>query len=208
MVRTVTRARRADAERSIAAILDAAVDLLGVRPEASMEEIAAAAGLSRQTVYAHFSSREALLDAASRRAMAEAVTAIEAAEPERGPPAEALERLVAVSWQTVARHAGVIESMHTLRGAQEQHAFHAPIRAPLERLIRRGKRAGVFDRRQPTPWLLAAFISLSHAAAAEVSGGRMDPEDAGRALVRSVLRVFGVDVAGTTPLPGRRGTPA
>jgi len=192
MARTVHRPRRADAERSIASILDAAVDVLSERPEASMEDIAGAAGVSRQTVYAHYSSREALVDAVAERALAQAVAAIDAAEPERGPPAEALERLVAASWQTLERHARLLERMQAQRGGGEQlHAFHGPILARLERLVRRGKRAGVFDRRQPTPWLLTTVISLSHAAAAEVSAGRMSAREAGDALRRSVLRVFG-----------------
>jgi AcrR family transcriptional regulator len=40
-----------DAERSISAILDAASRVLGERPDASVEDIAKAAGISRQTVY-------------------------------------------------------------------------------------------------------------------------------------------------------------
>jgi AcrR family transcriptional regulator len=190
---SVTRRRRADAERSIASILDAAVEFLGERPDASMEELANAAGVSRQTIYAHYSSREALLDAVSDRALAEAVAAIDAATPEQGPPAEALERLVTASWRTLERHARLLESLQATRSAEDLHAFHAPIMERLERLIRRGRRAGVFDRGLPTPWLLSTVISLSHAAAAEVGAGRMTPEDAGRALRRSVLRIFGVD---------------
>jgi AcrR family transcriptional regulator len=190
MSRSITRPRRADAERSIAAILDAAVELLSERPDASMEDIAGAAGVSRQTVYAHYSSREALLDAVSDRAMAQAVAAIDEAQPEQGPPAVALERLVAASWRTVGRHARLLDSMHGQRSPEELHALHAPILARLERLVRRGKRAGVFDRRQPTTWLLSTVLSLSHGAAAEVRAGRMSAEDAGRALTRSVLRVF------------------
>jgi AcrR family transcriptional regulator len=182
--------RRADAERSIAAILDAAVDVLSERPEASMEDIATAAGVSRQTVYAHYSSREALLDAVSNRAMAQAVAAIDAAEPELGPPAEALERLIAASWETVSRHARLLESMHAQRNEEELHAFHAPILVRFERLIRRGRRAGAFDRQQPIPWLLSTVLSLSHGAAAEVRAGRMTTDDAGRALRRSIQRVF------------------
>ena len=49
-----TRRRRSDAQRSIDAIVSGARTLLGRRPDASMEEVATAAGLTRQTVYAHF----------------------------------------------------------------------------------------------------------------------------------------------------------
>ena len=63
--------RRADAERSIARILDAAVDALGEDQEASMAEIARRAGVVRATIYVHFPTREALLDAVTERALAE-----------------------------------------------------------------------------------------------------------------------------------------
>src|SRR5687767_8588611 len=90
--------RRADAERSIAAIHDAAVGVLADRPEASMSEIAAAAGVARQTVYAHYASREALLVAVAERALAQTLAAIDGADVGSGPPAAALDRLVAAWW--------------------------------------------------------------------------------------------------------------
>ena len=76
--------RRADAERSIARILDAAVDALGEDQEASMAEIARRAGVVRATIYVHFPTREALLEAVTERALAEVAAVIAAAEPERG----------------------------------------------------------------------------------------------------------------------------
>ncbi|HEY5985230.1 MAG TPA: helix-turn-helix domain-containing protein, partial [Streptosporangiaceae bacterium] len=57
------RRQRSDARQSVAAVLDAAIRTLGERPGASMDEIARAAGVSRQTVYAHFPSRDTLIDA-------------------------------------------------------------------------------------------------------------------------------------------------
>ena len=190
--RSVARRRRADAERSIAAIVDAAIEVLSERPAASMEEIAAAAGLARQTIYAHYPSREALLRAVVDRALAQTVAAIDAAEPDEGTPVDALDRLVSASWQTLERYPLLMDLRAPLTPAEE-HALHGPILERLERLIRRGQRAGDFDRRLTPAWLLAAFLGLAHAAAQEVAAGRLSAEDASRTLRESVRRVFGAD---------------
>lgn len=185
--------RRADAERNIAAILDAAVEVIGERPDASMSEIAKAAGVARQTVYAHYPSREALLDAVAARALAESTAAIDAVKPQAGPPAEALDRLTAAWWGSVARHARVLEPLAAALPDPEQvHDFHTPILERLIRLIRRGQRVGDFDRNPSPEWLAAAFLGLMHTAADEVAAGRLDEADAARELDRSIPRVFGV----------------
>ena len=60
--------RRADAERSITAIVNGALEALASDPDASMAEIARRAGLVRATIYMHFPTREALLDAVMEEA--------------------------------------------------------------------------------------------------------------------------------------------
>ena len=176
---------RADAERSIAAILDAAVPVLAGRPEAGMGEIAKAAGVARQTVYAHFSSREALLNAVAERALAQTL-AIDAAAPERGEPTAALERLTPAWWGSGARHARVLEALASaLPSRDEVHAFHAPVLARVEALAARGDFDGA------PAWLATGFLALMHAAADEVAAGRMSEQEAGDALRVSIPRLFG-----------------
>lgn len=187
----IAKRRRSDAERSIAAILDAALEVLPERPEASMGEIAKLAGVARQTVYSHYGSREALLTAVAERARARTVAALDAAEPEHGPPAEALARLTTSWWEMVAEHARVLEALsRAFPDAGTIHEFHGPILERVERLAERGQRSRDFDHRVPARWLAVAFLGLMHTAADEVAGGRLAEADAGKALERSVPRLF------------------
>jgi hypothetical protein len=68
---------------------------------------------------------------------------------------------------------------------------HGPVIAGLTEVIRRGRKLGVFDNRQPLRWLLIAVIALGHAAADEVASGRMSARVAGRAYRDSVIRLLG-----------------
>src|SRR6266568_9643696 len=88
------RKRRADAERSISSIIDAALEALASDPDVSMAEIARRAGVVRATVYKHFPTRESLLDAVMEHATGLVADAIREAEPNRGEPTEALERVL------------------------------------------------------------------------------------------------------------------
>ena len=98
------RRRRADARRSIDAIVSAARTVLGERPDASMEDIAAAAGVTRQTVYAHFPSRDALIAALLHALGAETVAAIDAARLDTAPPADALRQFLDIGWELIRRN--------------------------------------------------------------------------------------------------------
>jgi AcrR family transcriptional regulator len=165
-----------------------------------MEQIAKAASVARQTVYAHYASRDELLAAVGQRALDDTVAAIDGARIDEGPPAEALERLVTASWRTLERYPLLMDFRGELTPADE-HALHAPILERLDRLVRRGRRSGDFDRRLPRAWLLASFLGLAHAAAQEVRAGRLSAEEASRSLSRTVARAFGVSETASSAPP-------
>lgn len=184
------RRRRADAEQNVTAILDAAVKVLSEQPEASVEDIARAAGLSRQTVYAHFASRQALLNAVIEQVSAEVTTAFEAAELDQAPPATALIRLLDLGWEVSGRYPFLWHLPAV--SPDDDVARHGPILVFIEALIRRGQASGDFDPGPSPQWLIAALMALGRAAEDQVKAGRMTIEEATRDVHHSVLRLFGV----------------
>lgn len=185
--RSAPRRRRADAERSVAAIIDAGLEALASDPDSSMSEIARRAGVVRATIYVHFPTRTALLDAVMEHAVDQVVEAMKRAEPARGRPAEALERVLLATWRELARFHGLL-ALNTARlSAEELHRRHVPMLDQLEPLIERGQREGVFRSDLPIAWHLAVIRAIVHAASASIQGGRLEESEAEAAMLTTAL---------------------
>ncbi|MEV4110326.1 helix-turn-helix domain-containing protein [Nonomuraea sp. NPDC049695] len=163
MKTTGGRALRADAERTMTAILEAAERTLSRDPASTMEQIAEAAGVARTTVHRRFATREALIDALALWATQRFAAAVGAAHPDTAPPLVAL-------YQTTANvldiKAGWGFAMSQASSANPEVArLHSEVRDTCERLFRRAREAGVMRADADLAWTRRVYYALIHEAA-------------------------------------------
>jgi AcrR family transcriptional regulator len=182
-------ARRADAEHNKAKILDAAAACLSRSTTASVAEIAQAAGLGRVTVYGHFPSREALVEATLARLLDQG-EAVLAGLDLSGDPRQALRTLIESSWRLIADASAVLEVAHSTLPPEPIRELHAKPAQRVEELIRRGQSEGAFRTDLPPAWLVSVLYHILKGAAADISAGRLDPADAPRFIVATVLAAY------------------
>ena len=181
------RRRRADADRSVLAIRQAALEALASDPDASMAEIARRAGVVRATIYAHFPTRESLLDAVMEHAVAQVADAIREAEPERGEPKEALERVLLATWKQLSQFHSVLGININRLSARELRRRHLPMTTQFVPLLERGQAEGVFRNDVSAEWLIAVVRAIVHVASTELQAGRLSEVDVERTMLTTAF---------------------
>ncbi|WP_432542557.1 TetR/AcrR family transcriptional regulator [Kineococcus sp. SYSU DK002] len=164
----------------------AAARHLALAPAASMQELAAAAGVSRATLFRRFPSRAALVAELCRAAAEAFVRAVEEASPGEGTPAQALERVV----EALGRLAAVV-GLLGLQPLQEHVeadllARTAATEETLRRLVRRGQESGDFRVEVDPEWVLTMLTWLLVGAADSVRLGRLTSGAAQRHLAATI----------------------
>ncbi len=126
-------------QRVSAAILEGAAQLFAVEGEqASMNDVAEAAGVARATVYRYFPSREALLGELARAAVDEVDTRLASARIDEVAPEEGIARAVRAlvdvgdSFVLLARQ----------RRRSDPDRFESRLTQPLRSLFERGQAGG------------------------------------------------------------------
>jgi AcrR family transcriptional regulator len=188
---TTQRRRRSDADRSVQAILTAALEALAGDPDASMAEIARRAGVVRATIYVHFPTRESLLDAVMDHAIAEVAAGMIEAEPQRGEPGEALARVLGATWQQLDRFQALVLINTGRLSPAELHRRHLPVLEQLVPLMQRGQADGVFRSDLPISWHLAVIVAIVHAASGELQSGRIPEAEVQAAMLTTVAAAVG-----------------
>jgi TetR/AcrR family transcriptional repressor of mexCD-oprJ operon len=190
--------RRADAERSVTAIINGALEALASDPDVSMAEIARRAGVVRATIYMHFPTRESLLDAVMEHATGLVAQAIREAEPDRGEPKEALERVLLATWQQLSQFHNVLQININRLSAKELRRRHLPMTSQLVPLAERGQAEGVFRSDVSATWLIAVVRAIVHTASTELQGGRLSQDEVERTMLTTAV------AAVSSPEPVRR----
>ena len=191
MPQTATKtARRADAQRNAEKILDAAVACLSRNPSASVSEIAQAASVGRVTLYGHFSSREALVEAALTRVLDEGEKELESLDLS-GDAREALRTLIESSWLLMAQASVVLEAAQATLPPGRIQELHAKPAQRVEALIGRGQSENVFRADLPADWLTSVLHHVMKGAAVDVRKGRLERADAPRFISETVMSAYG-----------------
>lgn len=152
--------------------------------------MANAAGVTRQTVYAHFSSRDDLLAAVIDRMTTTVAQAMDAAGPDEGPAPEALLRVLDAAWRVSTEHPVLTRVTAPPAPPQEDRARHTPIADRIARVLQRGRDEGDFDPSPALSWQVAAVIALSHATGEEIRADRLSAPTALAALRAGLLRLL------------------
>ncbi len=131
--------RQALQQRVAAAILDGAARMFAVQGErASMNDVAAAAGVARATVYRYFPNRQALLDELAQAAVSDAEARLASARVDEVAPEEGIAR--AVRALVDVGDSFVLLARERLRSDPER--FERKLTQPLRQLFERGQASG------------------------------------------------------------------
>jgi AcrR family transcriptional regulator len=182
------RALRADAERSVRAILEAAERVLAEDAGASMEQIAEAAGLTRITVHRRFANRQALLEALAVSAKQQLIDAIEEARPDSAPALVALYRVTAnvmrvkSTWRYTLSHA----TAHTSAAA----ALWEEINGHTVELLNRAQHEGLLAPDADLDWTRQVYYALL-SEALNRPGADQDPDALAELVIDTLLHGAG-----------------
>lgn len=176
-------------------ILEAAREELGRNPDASLDDIAKAAGVVRRTIYGHFPNRKALIGALAAEAQQALIAALGSARRDDAPPVEGLARMVLASAGVGDRYRMLISLGRRDLGEQAVRETLTPARAMATALIERGQADGSMSRHLSAPMLAlateaVALTLLDTAAVAQIA--QLD-QNLGEAAAVAVLVAAGVE---------------
>lgn len=167
-------------------ILKTAAEVLGRRPDATLQSIAKAAGISRTTIFNKFATRDALLEALAvdslRRigeVMARVPTDVEGSAD--GFASVMLE--VTAGLMPMGPRTAFLRIVPGWGNELDGHWVEAV--TPLAVYISRAQARGLLRVDQPARWLVAAYVGLLFAAWDELAEGELGQAQASRLVIET-----------------------
>jgi TetR/AcrR family transcriptional regulator, mexCD-oprJ operon repressor len=144
-------------QRVAAAILDGAAQIFAVQGEqASMSDVAEAAGVARATVYRYFPNREALLDELARAAVADVDARLASARIDEVAPEEGIARAV----RALVDVGDSFVLLARARQRSDPGRFELKLTRPVRELFERGQAGGVIRDDIASAHLTESLIGL------------------------------------------------
>lgn len=172
-------------QKSREAIVEAAITRLLANPEASVSEIALAAGVGRATLYRHFETRQDLINALTLLCLDETDQAL---QPIVAAGLTGLDAIVA-SIQVIMPMAARFRFLMSLADSDTlDRTVKLAYQRQLDELttyVEQGKADGAITAALPTAWVVASYDAQLNAAWSLVQFGQLTEAEATSAFISS-----------------------
>ena len=177
-------------------ILEAALVVFAKNPLATLDQVAATAGMGRATLFRHFPGKKTLMRELALEAHRRCMAALEPLARSEGPALHRLEQAVeALIPLGAAFHFLTWEPWHTEDA--ELEANRKQYLALWSELLEAVRHTGAISSELPPVWVVATLDSLLYGAWEGIHNGDIAPRQAAALTLRTFLRGVGQDTPST-----------
>jgi AcrR family transcriptional regulator len=182
-------APRADARRNREAVLEAAIKLLGERPDASMQEVADASGVGRTTVYRHFPNRESLVKGLFVRVVNESLAMSWRLVEEDPPAGDLYRRMGREALEITYRYRFLRAHNEMLAEVLEEAGVGLP-NDPMVDYLKRAQERGELRPDMPVEWFFSVAQAVISQAVDSAIDGDFERDRAGELAGETLVSAF------------------
>lgn len=164
------------AQRSRLALLDAGIDLLLTNPNASLSDVASYAGVGRATLYRHFDSREALIQAIAQESLEKTDEVLQPLKKQKLPADQMLKESIRLI-VPLARHYHFLLSLWNIAAEDElvMNIYSRQLK-DLAKIIEQAKKQKTISKKLNTDWIVSMYDCVLYASWFMLGQGTMTEE--------------------------------